>query len=111
MSDWVKGYRQALAKVFINEGYPHKEDYSYYSGPEDYDLSSKLKNHKDAWSIDSDPTEEWWSEFAGTFADTGEGDKRGLSVLMSCECGKFKNVKIVIENASASDMIFSVIKY
>lgn len=110
---WVQGYRAALARTFVREGYPHQKSWSPYGSPEDYQKSYEMTEHlktDTGWTIEGDPTETEWSEFAGTFAPTGAGQRHAIGAKVSCSCGEFQGVEVFIQDTSFSDLLLALLR-
>lgn len=102
MSDWIAGYRAALARTMVRLGEPIEPDWRKrnYGSKFDYKLTAAVHQHQEedpVWTLTSDPTEEVWSEFSGTFASTDASTRRGFQASASCSCGRYKDLEILVE--------------
>lgn len=108
MSDWKKGFTEAVAKVVLEKGTPaeHSEDtrefyknfrydwtYGYY-----HDDYYEIRKHSKTCKFTASTAKAVeWSEFQDTDADNLQ--KHGLYVIASCECGEWENIWWVYEGA------------
>jgi hypothetical protein len=113
-NDWVRGYRAALARTIVRLGDPIEPDWQKrnYGSQFDYKLTAAVHKHQEedpTWSLTSDPTEEVWTEFAGTFASTAERTRRGFKATVSCSCGSYKDLEMLIET-SFPEFLFALLQ-
>lgn len=91
------GYAVALGRLIAKEGTPVGADESYYSW-EDFDMKKHL-NQCEVVSI-SNPHENTWQEFNGTFNDEDDS-VHGAEAEAQCACGRLKG-KMRIEGSITS---------
>jgi len=81
------GYAVALGSLIAREGEPVKANASYYSGWSDH-VMAEHTNRCGIVAV-SNPREESWGEFNGTFNDEDDS-VHGAEAEAQCACGNFK---------------------
>lgn len=113
-TDWVEGYRSALARTLVRQGevWVETNRWRQFDNSFDYKQTNAVQKHlaeDKTWTLDSDPTEEFWTEFAGTFASTDAGRRTGIKAKVGCSCGQFKDVVVVVASTSFSGLLMSML--
>lgn len=105
---WREGFNKALKQAVWDNGYPVRvttENYSLYYMWADYELV----DHQRTCPLGkaSDPEEDEWTEFQGTF-DEGSDIEYGCRMVASCQCGKIKD-RTIRWHATIGDAIREVV--
>lgn len=103
MSDFTEGFRSAVMAAFVRHGDAYSDEKSWGDTRGEWDYAAlrhfsekckpvKMNNMKEAYT---------WQEWDTMSAE----DKVGMAAELSCECGKYTDVRFVLPEANIGTVL------